>query len=641
MQNSSDNFSNHDTAMSDHSSAVETRRLARLRDMEILDSLPEEAYEDIALLASHICRTPIALVSLLDEKRQWFKAKVGMEASETPRSWSFCEHAIQKPGELMVVSDARNDSRFADNPLVNAAPHIRFYAGAPLVTEDGTALGTLCVIDVLPRELDPDQQAALRALARQVMARMELRQTLRENKQYFDSFLRPLISTGAEGSTPFAAAESANREAIRQAGEWQQAILDSANLTIISTDTQGVIQTCNAGALRNLGYEAAEIIGKTPDIFHIPAEIEQRTRELSKELKRPLEPGLDTFTAKARTGVPDENDWTYVRKDGTSFLVRLTVTPLRDKDGQINGFLGVGKDITQQKIAEVALKESEARFQAFMDNGPAVTFIKDEAGFYIYVNKLFLSHFNFRREEIIGHSDEELWPEEIHRMLRQHDLEVLAGDELVSLEENTPAKDGGTTFWLSFKFPLQNRDGRKLLAGIAIDITERKEYERRLEELAVTDSLTGLKNHGAFAQRLAEEFERASRYHLDLSLIMLDVDYFKTYNDSFGHLEGDEVLRRMGKLLREHARPGDFPSRYGGEEFAVILTNTCAEGALAVASRIREDVESQNLEKGRVTVSLGVATMKHETPDINALIKAADAALYEAKAAGRNCIREA
>jgi GAF domain-containing protein len=152
----------------------EKKRLHVLWQYEVLDSVPEEVFDDLTELAARICEAPIALISLVDENRQWFKSKVGVTVQETSRDISFCAHAIEQEG-LFIIPDATKDKRFSHNPLVTSDPKIRFYAGAPLVTPDGHALGTLCVIDKVARELRPEQQQALRVLARHVMTQLELR----------------------------------------------------------------------------------------------------------------------------------------------------------------------------------------------------------------------------------------------------------------------------------------------------------------------------------------------------------------------------------------------------------------------------------------------------------------------------------
>lgn len=158
----------------------EAQRLQALHAYAILDTLPEAVFDDVVGLASSICGTPIALISLLDSDRQWFKAKVGIEVEQTARSEAFCSHAIMHPDDVLVVPDAQHDERFNCNPLVEGEPHIRFYAGACIVTPEGYALGTVCAIDREPRELTPSQQLSLVMLARLVGHLLDRRWVWRE-----------------------------------------------------------------------------------------------------------------------------------------------------------------------------------------------------------------------------------------------------------------------------------------------------------------------------------------------------------------------------------------------------------------------------------------------------------------------------
>lgn len=157
--------------------ANEAARLSALERYDILDTEREQAYDDFTALAAHICGTPMALIGLIDDRRQWFKSKIGMDGDETPRQETFCAHTLVD-NQMLVVADTFNDDRFHDHPSVVGAPKIRFYAGAPIVTSEGYGLGTLCVIDDKPRTLTTEQKAALAALSRQVMAHLELRRAM-------------------------------------------------------------------------------------------------------------------------------------------------------------------------------------------------------------------------------------------------------------------------------------------------------------------------------------------------------------------------------------------------------------------------------------------------------------------------------
>ncbi|MDR4467312.1 MAG: PAS domain S-box protein [Nitrospira sp.] len=224
----------------------EIGRLTELQDYEILDTPPEESFDNLTRLASQICGTPIALVSLVDSHRQWFKAKVGIDAPETPREIAFCAHAILGH-EPLIIPDTAQDKRFADNPLVTADPHIRFYAGMPLITPTGHAMGTLCVIDRVPRQLTTEQTETLRMLGRQVVQLLELKRRQKELEQ-------ALVKQKEN--------EQANRDIVR-AIEWG---LEG----VAFLDQNGCFTFMNRAHAAIFGYQPEELIGRSWKTLYEP-----------------------------------------------------------------------------------------------------------------------------------------------------------------------------------------------------------------------------------------------------------------------------------------------------------------------------------------------------------------------------------
>ncbi|MDT7043130.1 sensor histidine kinase [Candidatus Nitronereus thalassa] len=310
----------------------ESERLAVLNSYQILDTPPEPQFDDLTILAAQICQTPIALVSLVDPDRQWFKSKVGVTACETPRDWAFCAHALHEK-DLLLVSDALADPRFAKNPLVTSEPHIRFYAGAPLRTREGHALGTLCVIDQVPRELTVEQRSGLMVLARQVVAQFELRKHLKEQEH--------LILMQQEHM----AANAVLRDNLRELASRNSLILSSAGEGIYGLDTEGRTTFVNPAAANMLGYTPDELIGMPmhPIMHHTKPDGSSYPKEEC--------PMYAAFKEGTVQRIEYELLW---RKDGTSFPVTYTSTPVKDDRDQIVGAVVTFNDITQRKQDEQA-----------------------------------------------------------------------------------------------------------------------------------------------------------------------------------------------------------------------------------------------------------------------------------------------
>lgn len=294
----------------------EAERLKILNRYQILDTSSEQAFDDLTALAAHICGTPIALISLIDSQRQWFKSKFGLEAIETPREEAFCAYAILQPHQPLVVPNALEDERFANNPLVTSDPNIRFYLGSPLVTPEGHALGTICAIDRVPRQISQQQIEALQILSRQVMAQLELRLNL-ARLTYTNKLLQ------------------------RSEERFRLLVEGVKDYAIFMLSPKGKIVSWNSGAESIKGYRSDRIIGKHFSCFYIPADIEQG------------QPEIDLREA-AIVGRFKAEGW-RVREDGTWFWANVVITALRDRHGQLHGFASVTRDLTQNKQAEAAM----------------------------------------------------------------------------------------------------------------------------------------------------------------------------------------------------------------------------------------------------------------------------------------------
>ena len=300
----------------------DSERLAALYHYDILDTEAEAEFDDFTRLAAQICGTPMALISLVDRDRQWFKSRFGFEETEGARDVSFCGHAIVGQ-DVFEISDATRDERFIDNPLVTGGPNIRFYAGAPLLTRNGSAIGTLCVFDSQPKALTGEQIQALEALSRQVIRQLDLRLLVRREKEQ-------------------------NRELARQSG-FQKLLFDSAMAGVVSITPAGLITTVNPAFEQLVGYSAAELIQqRNIRVFYLDEELQVRARELTTQLARSVGPA-ESICLSSAMGIPEMREWTYRRKDRSHVSVLVSISPLHDINGALTGFVVMAWDITERK----------------------------------------------------------------------------------------------------------------------------------------------------------------------------------------------------------------------------------------------------------------------------------------------------
>ncbi len=602
----------------------EEDRLHTLRDLELLDTLPEEEYNQLVELASEICGTPISLVSLVDEHRQWFKAAKGITVAETHRNLSFCAHAIQQP-DLFVVEDATKDLRFVDNELVTGSLGIRFYAGTPLQAPDGNSIGTLCVIDTVPRILTTSQRNALATLGRQVEVRVALR---------------------AKQKTLEAALADNERltNSLCKSNDLFRAFMDHNPFMGYIKDAAGRFVFYNRKLSEHFGIAPGEWIDKTDaDLF--PPEFAETYRE--HDLQVLASDCAIEFDEVSRGAVDDE--LTYWRS---------CKFPFRQPDGELM-LAGISMDVTeslqreaqlQRSLAEknalaLHLESSRSLFHAFADLSPYLTYLKTEDGRYIFYNRLYAERFGVSQTEWIGKCSYDMLPPELVESVRAVDQDVLASGKRVETENTRLEPDGTSRTYRSVKFTYCDADGQRMIAGIATEITEHVKREqalteanRRLDQLATTDALTGIPNRRAFETALTTEFSNSIRRKRTLSVLLMDIDDFKRRNDQLGHGKGDEALQILASVLTRSGRMPDLPARVGGEEFAVLLPETDAAGAIAAARRIQALLAQEDAGPLPLTVSIGVACLNDTIQCWEQLVAAADTAMYEAKRSGKNCI---
>jgi diguanylate cyclase (GGDEF)-like protein/PAS domain S-box-containing protein len=622
---------------------AEEERIKALHALRVLDTPQEDRFDRFTRIAAAAFDAPIVLVSLVDAKRQWFKSRTGLDACETPRSMSFCSHAVALD-DLLVVPDTRLDERFADNPLVVGAPFIRFYAGQPVHSVDGQALGTLCIIDQQPRHFGDLEKRMLRDLAQMVQdelnrgvlvaardaAQLALRELNVQLERRVEDRTRELHVKNRQLEQE-AQQRTLVQQALVQKQELLDALLESVDVGVVACGADGALTLFNRAARDLHGMDVA---GVAPQQWaaHYHLFDEDGITPLD-ETRIPLARALRGEHVKDAPMVIARE----LPEDGLrAHRVLASGRALKGPNGEALGAVVAMKDVTELAESRARVIESEERLRTIADNVPALIAYIDTGMRYAFANQRYQEWFGVKSADMLGKTVAEAMGEAFYAPRRAALERCLAGHaSALEIEEERR----GRRRVISTTYLPHVRSG--MVQGIYVlstDATSAREYERQLHALAHSDHLTGLPNRRSYEERLVQAIARARRSAMAMALVYLDVDHFKQINDGLGHASGDSVLREFAKRLSSTVRATDTVARLAGDEFVIVLEQVgSARECARIADKLLDALRADFLVDGQarqVTASIGIAWSAH--PDQAALAQAADEALYESKRAGRN-----
>ena len=713
------------------------RRVAALHSLGILDTPQEERFERLTRLASTLFGAPIALVSLVDQDRQWFKSSVGLDVRETPRSVAFCSHAVEL-GDMLVVPDTMCDVRFAANPLVTGAPDIRFYAGQPVYSHSGAAVGTLCVIDRVPRDFNANQRQCLRDLAALVedelnkgalvrardaaeLALRQLNEDLERRVEERTELLNAILATVDVGVVACAAGGELtmfNRAARDFHGLPPEAIdpgLWAQHYDLFEADGLTRMQRERIPLFRALGGEIVAdaamviaprgrrhrvllasgrpLVGKNgeplgavvamKDITELAesreqlAQKEQRLRAVTENLPamiglidrdlrfaflnsqatrfygrspeeligKPIRAAhtaseyaaIEVHVAAAMAGkrVTFENDHLV---HGRRHYFHASYIPVLGDDGAVDGFYAMAFDITARRISEMRQRESEERLRTITDNLPVLIAHVDRDLKYTFANALYQQWYGVAPAQMVGRTVREVFGAAFYDARIDHLKRCFDGN---TVQLDVDVMHSGQTRTLHSVYIPHLRDG--VVAGAYVltsDVSAARLYEQQLKTLALADALTGLANRRSYELLFDGAIKRAHRSGERLALMYLDIDKFKQINDTLGHAGGDEVLKEFAHRLSDAVRKTDAVCRLAGDEFTIVLEGVrTLEQCETIGHTILEAIRVPFVigeQQWNVTTSIGIAWSAGGEMGARRLADSADAALYQAKAAGRD-----
>ncbi|NDY96774.1 sensor domain-containing diguanylate cyclase [Wenzhouxiangella limi] len=407
-----------------------------------------------------------------------------------------------------------------------------------------------------------------------------------------------------------------------------RAILDAAEVVVYSKDLDGRYTWANRLGTAVTGLTVEETLGQT-DFDLLPRALAERFQQIDEQV---IVGHTDRLTVET----------TVRMADGTERIFENITKPLTDGHGNRVGIVGSASDITERKALEHDLSLQRRLLQTVLDHVDAAIYMLDQSDRYQYVNQACADFYGLSPDEIIGKSVIELLGAEVAEQLAVTSRQVFETGQVQRVEEEVIDGSGARRYFWSIKVPFDpDGEEQRMLIGISTEITPLHEAQEQLRRLSLTDPLTDLSNRRDFEDQVEREFSRARRRKTPTALLLMDLDWFKSINDRFGHPTGDDVLVKVAHLINGVTRAEDVAARLGGEEFALLMPGTDRNEALAVAERLRTRIaEAQHggaeLDTFTVTISIGVAVCASGQTSTKDFYRLADEALMRAKTKGRN-----
>ncbi len=607
----------------------EDERVRRLRAYGVLDpDQPLPALDELVKRAQDVARFPMAWLSFFDGKRERLRARAGVSFAYLPREQSFAFAAEPLPTPVFIEDACATE--LATHPLVASGPRVRFVGILPLAAADGCVVGTLTVLDDKTRKLGKTERTALANIASLAMARLEARReagvAAAGRNDAFAPGNRPLAERLEDETRKRRSAE----ESLQREREFSEAVLDSLAGAFFLLSSDGVILRWNAALSAAIGYTGAEIGTMNPLDFVSPRDREHVENSMREVFEQGREMALEAE---------------IVDRAGNVRPYALSGKPLRV--GERTYLIGVARDITLRKRTEQQMARAKERLDLALTGSRLALWDWDLKNNKVYFNESWSSLLGSEPRESIFSGDEVLlWnhPDDKDVFLAALGNATKGVSEEFDCEYRVP-NASAEWVWMHSRGKVTQRDdtGRALrMTGTSTDVTKRKRAEERAEYLATRDPLTGLPNRVLLHDRLEQGVFNAARHHTGFAFMFIDLDRFKTINDSLGHQVGDELLKRVAARLTACVRATDTVARLGGDEFAVILENLDDdddEGAQQVAEKMIGAmgapmlIDNQHLS---TSCSIGISLYPNDGKDSASLMKNADVAMYFAKEKGRN-----